>query len=185
MYPTRIMFIRHAEKPEDGVSRGVTANGAMDNESLTPRGWQRAGALVRYFCPLSGDGVEGLLTPTVIFAAGVGPHSSSQRPVETVTPLVDFLKTSRPTPFVTSHLEDDGEALIVDVLSRDGVILVAWQHEQIPALIALIAQAPAVPQKWPDNRFDIVWILDRTLDGWRFSQMPQLLLSGDLSSPIS
>lgn len=185
MSPTRIMFIRHAEKPQDGVSLGVTASGAPDGESLTPRGWQRAGALVRYFSPVSGECVEGLSTPTVVFAAGVGPHSSSQRPIETVTPLVDFLNTSRPTPFVTSHLKDDGDALIADVLSRDGVILVAWQHERIPALIARIAQAPAVPQKWPDNRFDIVWILDRTPDGWRFSQIPQLLLSGDLSSPIA
>src|ERR1700722_11314893 len=90
MAPNRIMFIRHAEKP-DGKSKpyGVTADGEVDKESLIVRGWQRAGALVRFFCPVSGARE---LLPATIFAAGVEPGSKSERPLETVTPLICFLK---------------------------------------------------------------------------------------------
>jgi hypothetical protein len=37
----------------------------------------------------------------------------------------------------------------------------------------------------PDDRFDVVWLFDRTDTGWSFSQLPQLLLSGDSANPIS
>jgi hypothetical protein len=38
-----------------------------------------------------------------------------------------------------------------------------------------------VPEEWPDERFDLVWVfdLDPTSQDYRFSQQPQLLLSGD------
>jgi broad specificity phosphatase PhoE len=179
MAPTRLMIIRHAEKPTDEIG-GVTASGQPDPDSLTPRGWQRAGALARMFHP-AGDPA---LTPDVIFAAGVGPGSKSKRPSQTVTPLVELLQQSRPTPFITSHLKDELQPLITDALARAGVVLISWEHLRIPALVALIPQAPAVPQTWPDDRFDVIWTLDRTAAGWHFAQQPQLLLAGDQSSPI-
>lgn len=175
------MFMRHAEKPENG-DRGVSPSGKDDPESLTPRGWQRAGALARFFCPQRED----RLTPTVIFAAGVGHGSPSRRSIETVTPLVELLSEGDgpPVPFVTSHLKDDDQDLIDDVLTRDGAILVCWEHKRIPALIALLPDAPTVPSVWPDDRFDMVWELDRTASGWTFSQRPQLVLAGDSAEPI-
>ena len=47
MSPTRIMIIRHAEQHEVA---GITREGQVDPQSLTVRGWQRAGALVPFFC---------------------------------------------------------------------------------------------------------------------------------------
>jgi len=178
------MFIRHAEKP-DAHSRGVSPNGANDEESLTPRGWQRAGALARTFCPRAVGPGDDWLSPAAVFAAGVGQGSHSKRPIETVTPLVELLRESGPVEFVTNRLKDDQQGLIDDVLSRDGVALVCWEHKLIPALIARIPRAPAVPQTWPDDRFDMVWVLDRTQTGWSFSQKPQLLLAGDSPDPIA
>jgi hypothetical protein len=99
--------------------------------------------------------------------------------MQTVTPLVDRLTETRPTPFITKHLKGDHQPLIDDVMARDGVVLVSWEHELIPSLIGLIPNAPAVPQAWPGDRFDLVWILDAAPAGWRFSQMPQLVLAGD------
>jgi hypothetical protein len=184
MAPARIMFIRHAEKPLDGGDDGVTANGHADPESLTPRGWQRAGALARFFQSLPPSGGDALLTPAVVFAAGTGPGSKSKRPTQTVTPLVDLLTETRPTPFITKHLKGDHQQLIDDVMSRDGVVLVSWEHELIPTLVGLIPKPPAVPQVWAGDRFDLVWMLDAVPAGWRFTQKPQLLLAGDRPDPI-
>ena len=33
-------------------------------------------------------------------------------------------------------------------------------HELIADIVALLPNAPTVPQDWPDIRFDIVWVLD-------------------------
>ncbi|GAB3976816.1 hypothetical protein GCM10029978_064770 [Actinoallomurus acanthiterrae] len=43
----------------------------------------------------------------------------------------------------------------------------------------------APPAKWADNRFDVVWVFTRHGHGWRFSQIPQLLLDGDTKSPVA
>jgi broad specificity phosphatase PhoE len=172
----RIMIIRHAEKPgvtnDDGG--GVSPDGLPDEESLTVRGWQRAGALVRFF----GSQVE--MKPDVVFASGLGPGSKSMRPMETVSPLVAALKVD----LITRHLKDDLRPAVDDVLSRDGVVLICWEHKRIPDWVGQLPGTPRVPQSWPDDRFDVVWILDRTDKGWSFTQLPQLLLSGDSNAPI-
>src|ERR1019366_5771874 len=85
----KIMVIRHAEEHDDaGVIAGVTVEGRPDTEDLTVRGWQRAGALIGLFLPPDGVFVDrNLATPDAIFASGIGPHSKSQRPQNTVAPL--------------------------------------------------------------------------------------------------
>ena len=183
MAPNRIMFIRHAEKP-DGISKaqGVTEDGTENKESLTVRGWQRAGALVRLFCPVSGARE---LPPGTIFAAGTGPGSKSERPLETVTPLIDFLEKNGGVEVNEKHGKDDLEGRMADVLTCSGAVLVAWEHKRIPDLVALLPNAPRVPAKWPDDRFDLVWIFDSAGAGRSFSQKPQLLLVGDSDHPIT
>ena len=46
----KIMITRHAEKP-DGEIAGISIEGIQYAEELTPRGWQRSGALVRFVAP--------------------------------------------------------------------------------------------------------------------------------------
>src|ERR1700710_1727263 len=53
MPPTKVMIIRHAEKPGDGRD-GIGPDGKPDTESLTVPGWRRSGALVRFFAPVDG-----------------------------------------------------------------------------------------------------------------------------------
>jgi hypothetical protein len=38
---------------------------------------------------------------------------------------------------------------------------------------------------WPGDRFDVVWTFTRNGNGWRFAQVPQMLLPGDLPYPIT
>ena len=74
--PTRIMIIRHAEKPpkppdEDGPW-DVLANGQSCGESLILPGWQRAGALNAFFAPYkSSPSNSEIATPDYMYAAMV------------------------------------------------------------------------------------------------------------------
>ena len=90
--PPLVMLIRHGEKAVAGGAQGVNVDGAPDRESLTPRGWQRAGALINLFVPRPPDqNAAPLPTPTHLFASMVGPMSSSKRPLETLQPLSERL----------------------------------------------------------------------------------------------
>jgi hypothetical protein len=74
--PTKIMVIRHAEKPDD-THQGVTAHGDQDKESLIVRGWQRAGALAALFDPTNGPLQNAnLAVPKTIYASD--PQKASE-----------------------------------------------------------------------------------------------------------
>ena len=179
----KIMLIRHAEKPGDnGKIKGVSADGAHDEEELIVRGWQRAGALVRLFAPRDGMFVdERLATPRTIFASAVGKHSKSLRPQHTVLGLATLLQLR----LDLDHAKGEEEALVKDALAADGPVLIAWEHEAIPAIAnRILGGSSSCPQIWPGARFDLVWIFDRRAAGWRFAQVPQLLLAGDSPQPI-
>ena len=178
MPATKIMFIRHAEKP-DGDVQGVTAAGNADAKELTVRGWQRSGALVRLFAPRDGQFVDPRLAqPKAIFASAVGKHSNSLRPQHTVLALAKELKLLLDLRFP----KGDEPGLAVAARSADGPVLIAWEHENIPAIVnAIVENETTCPQKWSNSRFDLVWVLDRrtTATGWDFAQLPQMLLPGD------
>lgn len=177
-----IMIIRHAEKPAgSGTPQGIDVNGNAEPHSLTVAGWTRAGALVELFAPGAGSLRAGLARPTAIYAAG-GTGGEGQRPRETVSPLAARLGLS-----VTTTFAKGGEAaLAAEAAHRPGATLISWQHEEIPALTTAVGTiTPAPPQSWPDNRFDVVWVLAPTAAGWSFTQVPQLLLAGDSADPIS
>ena len=184
MPTTKIMVVRHAEKPVNGVA-GVTAQGADDAEELTVQGWQRAGALIGLFSPPLGQACRpGLAIPQHLFASGIGPHSKSLRPQHTILPLSAKLGQK----IDTSILKGDEAKLADRITNVGGIVLVAWEHEAIPAIAhAILGQAGSCPANWSDNRFDLVWVFDRAIGAgpWSFSQVPQLLLAGDEASLIS
>ena len=185
MAASKIMIIRHAEKPsDDGSIVGVSQNGSPDPEELIVRGWQRSGALVRFFEPNSGPlSNPALATPDAIFASGVGKHSKSLRPQHTVLALAEFLKLETDL----SHAKGEEGALVADAITRPGNVLIAWEHELIPTIADQIPGAkPPHPQQWPGERFDLVWVFDRVpgAQNWTFTQVPQILLPGDVSDLI-
>jgi hypothetical protein len=180
----KIMLIRHAEKPpDDNSAEGVSQAGKTDPEELIVRGWQRAGALVRFFVPLRGFAHPALATPDVIFASAVAKHSSSLRPQHTVVPLSGFLGKR----LNLNHAKGDEAQLVKDVLGTAGTILISWEHKAIPDVAGLICNNTVpYPKTWPDDRFDLVWVFDRGADTqpWVFTQVPQLLLAGDSSAVL-
>src|SRR5690349_16032283 len=179
------MLIRHAEKPVVGAAaQGVNAEGKPDPESLTPRGWQRAGALVGLFSGRSARGPGGVVpVPTHLFASQVVIHSTSQRPRQTLEPLSEFLGVAIDLRFPKEELAKLAQA----VLEIDGVVLISWEHHLIPSLAnLLIGDTTSAPQVWPDDRFDVVWVIERSAAGKpaTFRQVPELLLAGDQPSTI-
>jgi broad specificity phosphatase PhoE len=183
MSMTEIMIVRHAEKPD--TDRGVAPDGSQNVEELTVRGWQRAGALVGLFAPIGGHFIDSrLATPNAIFASGIGHHSSSMRPQHTVLPLAEKLGLT----IDASHLKGEEEALAQAAAEVGGVVLIAWEHERIPEIVrAIPGNDTRSPQAWPGDRFDVVWIFDRSVaaEPWSFGQVPQLLLAGDRADPIA
>src|SRR5258708_2028088 len=179
------MIIRHGEKPLGGnPPHGVTWDGAPDAKSLTVQGWARAGALVALFAAPGGSPPD-LGLPDVIYASS--PSGPSKRPLQTVAPLAEKLGLKPKTSFT----KGDEKALAAAVLKASGTVLISWQYEKIPKIVQhLTADARTtqkVPQEWPDDRFDVVWLLTRTGgsgEPWRFAQIPQRLLAGDKPEPI-
>ncbi|MDN0075074.1 hypothetical protein QU481_09225 [Crenobacter sp. SG2303] len=183
----KIMIIRHAEKPTTNNSDpyGVNDNGETDGEGLTVQGWQRAGALAVLFAPSHGSLQNAeLATPGVLFAAAVAKHSKSERPEDTITPLSQKLATQ-----IDSRYTKGQEAAVAEAaVASDGVVLICWQHQDIPTIAnAILDNQSTVPQKWPGERFDLVWVfdLDQNSGAYRFCQVPQQLLKGDLATIIA
>lgn len=180
-HPETIMFIRHAEKPNHHT-QGVDENGNNDPDSLTARGWQRAGALAVLF-----RSDVRLPVPTAIFAPAPSASDPSQRPLQTITPLARKLGFD----VQSSHAKDDFAGMLADAMSTLGVVLVSWEHKVLAASLASglgpgISIDGSVPSGWPDDRFDMVWVFEHVAhDSYRFTQVPQLVLAGDSSQPIA
>lgn len=182
MQTTKIMVIRHAEKPT-GQIKGVSPDGSANAEDLIVQGWQRAGALIGLFDPPAGKGCRtGLATPQHLFASGVAKHSESLRPEHTIAPLSAKLGVETET----QYFKGDETKLASAAVEAGGVVLIAWEHQDIPKIATAIYPGGRYPSGWPDDRFDLVWVFDRTStgDGWAFSQVPQLLLAGDQPSVL-
>ncbi len=181
MGPEKIMLIRHAEKPDGtGGILGVDETGKPNPNQLSVRGWQRAGALVRYFAPIGERAPGGIATPTAIFASKPANGSNSVRSISTVLPLAGALQM----PAINEIGRGDLPALVKAVASAPGAVLICWSHEEIPAIVqGLAGNEPGFPTAWPRKRFDVVWILDRTNGAWSFSQVAQCLLPQDAPIP--
>jgi hypothetical protein len=189
MGATRIMVIRHAEKPGSyngtqyfGVNPTGDIAGKDGSKQLITTGWQRAGALVTLFAPPWGP-KPGLDTPVYLFASNPDSDSSdtddagpSQRPYETLTPLAAKLGLTIDIHDKKSHYDK----MVTKALDRDGAVLIAWQHEDIALLTkdgqpgisqSILTQTQTsdgkfnIPQTWPSGpqgaRYDLVFVFDR------------------------
>lgn len=185
----KIMIIRHAEKPPSappyGPPYGVLDTGDQDPESLTIQGWQRAGALTCFFDPTYGPLQNShLAKPQFLYASKQKNLKHSSRPDETITPLANKLGLEININF----MKGEEEKMVEDALQKSGIVLICWQHENIPtsaeegpgiAKYILdtgsynLSQVPqcllygdspdpikGAPDKWPDDRFDVVWVFD-------------------------
>jgi hypothetical protein len=180
--PNTIMFIRHGEKPSDsGAPFGVNQHGKEDSHALSVRGWQRAGGLTGLFKLAQQSEYPGLVTPAAIYATAPNSNSHSTREFNTAQPLADALSIDVNVDYPHGHEHH----LATHIMGQGNDTLVVWHHGEIPAAIGEfpIVNKSDIPSAWPEERFDLVWVLSRDADSsqYTFSELNQRLLDGDKS----
>lgn len=161
--PKTILILRHAEKPQD-----------KNNEYLSVKGHERAASLA-YYMPDAFGHID------YIFAAGIGKHSHSHRPVDTITPLADILGKK----VHQKYLKDDYKNMITHIFSKpekytNSQIVVCWEHKDIASIAKDFGTTNVPSTPWPKSCFDLVWKLTLQNDGsYHLNQIAQLLLYGD------
>lgn len=157
--PQQIYVIRHGEKPTDATRPpfGVDVDGNRNPSSLSPKGWQRSGALAVLFSPAVAP-KEGLRTPTALYATAYGdaPVTKIHRPYQTLLGLSRRLGLPIQSPDLIGR-----ETAFADAVLSSGadVVLICYEHQRIPALVQGFptADGAAIPAAWPDDRYDVIW----------------------------
>jgi len=135
--PSRIILMRHADKPED-----------PENEDLSEAGMARAEHLATYIPQTFGK-------PDYIIATAHSKHSN--RPTETVKPLAAALGMK-----VQHDIgDDDFEELVNEIFSNPAyhgtTVVVCWHHGKLPAIAAMLgAPAGSYPDPWPEDAYNII-----------------------------
>lgn len=181
----KVMIVRHAEKPpKHGAGpAGVKLDGSHDDHDLTPRGWQRAGALTTLFAPVDASSSRAPLErPEIIVAAGIDATSRSRRSQSTITPTADALGLA-----VVASDCPGREATVAAKLGErsEQVCLICWEHKHIKDLVHEITSGAIEAPRWDGSRFDMVFVLTKGSQGWSFEQVAQSLLAGDITTTVS
>lgn len=190
--PKTIYIIRHGEK------LGDPSSDSDDGPDLSIRGSARAAALPSLFvpggtelaCALTADSggftakysanqlKPRFTTPDVLFATKAS--GSSNRPVETITPLSAALNL----PYDASCSDDEYATLATEIKSNsdytDKIVLICWHHGNIPALAEQFGITQ--PPTWDATVFDRVWEIAYNPGPPNLQDLPQQLLYGDSKS---
>lgn len=141
-----ILIIRHAEKPESGS--GLSTEGEM-----------RARAYVDYFKHFTIDGRP--LKLDYLFAAA--DSRGSHRPRLTIEPTSQALGIAIDSRFKDKNVQELADE--IQSKPHGKAILIAWHHEEIPALLRALGADPnqVIPDaKWPGDVFG--WLIELRYD---------------------
>ena len=162
--PSRVMIIRHAEKP------------ANDSDpDLSPDGYKRAHALTELFNIHPEYASKGL--PSHIFAAKYVPGQNANRAIETITPLAKVLGLPVEIPNVGSETQELSDRILNNHKYDGKVVLISWTHGNIPKLANALGGNCA--KKWDGSVFDRVWMLEYSDSEIECSDLPESVLPGD------
>lgn len=134
----KIVIVRHGEKPAKG-------------DNLSCQGLHRALALPKVLHKKFG-------TPDFSYAPKLkeGSATSHARMFQTITPYA----VVRNLTVNTSFGEDDVTDAAKDVLTRTGLVLMVWEHSQIPPLAKALGIGS--PPPWDKDDFDSIWVVTVT-----------------------
>jgi hypothetical protein len=137
--PSRVLLLRHAEKPED-----------ESDPNLSARGKSRAGALPAWILKDFG-------TPVAVYAmrgGGTDATRSTLRPIETVEPLAQASGVELLTTYDYGQVHELAhEVLTTRAYSRE-LVVVCWVHQELKDLARALGCTKA--RTW-DGGYDHLW----------------------------
>lgn len=167
--PAQVIIIRHGEKDAAG--------------NLSQKGLERAGALAPYFAY-----TQSLITygpPFSIFAARPTPNTppysadeNTQRCLQTVSPTAQFLSLVIHSGYARFEEPQLADFVLNNPNYNGKNVLVCWHHEAIRNLA--IAFGISSPPTYPDDEFDLTWVITYASSP-TLNIFHQRLLLGDLN----
>jgi len=175
-----VMFVRHGEKPgESGAPHGINAQGESDKHSLSVRGWTRAGALAALLAHAPLGSHPHMVRPQRILATAPTHETKSRREIDTAVPVGQRLGVL----VEEVHGVGDEDSARRSILADGRHTFVVWHHGTMAEFVRgfPIGNAEDVPARWPQDRFDLIWLLRREpgAANYIFSHVDQQLLAGD------
>jgi phosphohistidine phosphatase SixA len=171
--PSRVILIRHAEKPAD------------DTEThLSPRGYERAKALVAFFSANTVIHEKG--APDFLIAMPTKKDGSgSVRAIETLQPLATSLQKEIDLSAKKKELKELAQKLLADEKYNGKVVVVCWNHDGLPEVAKGLGLGEQTPG-WDPKVFDRAWIIDFAENKIsKFQDIPQHLLDGDSQEAVT
>lgn len=179
--PEIIMFVRHGEKPGEGSKpHGVNPHGEHDGHSLSVLGWTRAGALAGLFAHAPSRAHPHVVRPGRIIATRPTEEAKSKREIHTARPTAERLKLE----VEATHTHGNEAELTREVLAKPESVLIVWHHGTMAKIVRHfpVVNPDDIPKHWPDERFDLIWVLVRQPGeelAYRFVSVLQMLLADD------
>lgn len=143
--PAQIILIRHADKPTD-----------PNDPHLSPAGVKRAEQLVSF---ITTDAMMTRFgTPVAVFATHTTKGDNGQRTQETVAPLAKSLNLPVQAPYLGKDFAALAKLILTNSSYAGKTVLVCWNHEEIPQLVAALGVTPE-PPRWKGSVFDKVYLI--------------------------
>jgi len=134
----RVVIIRHGEKPDS-------------TNNLSCIGLNRALALPNVL-----DTVTGKPDYTFVPTIKTGKKTSSARMFQTVTPFA----VQQQLAIDSKYAETDTVGAAQEVMKKRGMVLMVWEHGNIPGLARNLGVKGNL--SWSGKDFDSIWIIDYT-----------------------
>lgn len=133
----KIVFIRHAERPESG-------------DNLTCKGLNRSLQLPAVLYKKFGKPAN-VYVPSLKMSDG----TKHARMFQTVTPFAVKYNLNINSTYSDDDYKHVGKAL----LKETGTILVVWEHNGISDIVEYLGINSKVAQKWPGTDYDSIWVV--------------------------
>lgn len=159
--PSKVILIRHAEKPKD-----------KDDIHLNEKGYARAKALPSFFEKYE----KGALLK--LFAQGQKHSDSSLRPIETLIPTSKKFGIEINHQFVKNESNEMVDYLESSRALDRKTVVVSWGHDELGNISSRLGKNMG---EWSSSVFDRAWVYEFDTNGKlkKFSDVPQKLLPGD------
>lgn len=130
----KLVFIRHAERPENGDN--LTCKGLNRSLMLPALLYQKFGKPSNIYIP----------------ALKLGDQTKRSRMFQTITPFAVKYNLTINSVYDEEDEKHIGKAL----LKENGTIIIVWEHNDIPAIVQYLG-IKAGAKNWPGNDYDSIW----------------------------